>query len=168
MRWLAGKLLMQLCGLVRSPVRASRCTAAEVRGAMVALACRGFNRPSPLQCPMASLPLFCCQQLISGVDWCHSMAKRKGIPGAGRPPSGLRGESIYKAYPTVTIRVPPEMRNDMTLMVKTLNRPLWRILVEAYKAYLGDSPALDREKQLDVKYARKLAAAKAKLKGGAQ
>lgn len=95
--------------------------------------------------------------------------KRQGgrRPGSGRPPSGLKGEAISEVYPTVTIRVPPDVRADMTLVVERLNRPLWRLLVEAYRAYLGDAPVLDREKQLEVKWARKLAAEKAKLRATA-
>lgn len=76
----------------------------------------------------------------------------------GRPPAGLKGEKISEAYQTVTFRVPQELRAGMKFAAGVLNRPLWRLLIDAYQAYVGDGEPLSAKKLEELRFKRKMKA----------
>ena len=65
----------------------------------------------------------------------------------GRPPAGVRQGERVRAYPTLTLRMPPGARSYMEAVRQTLERPLWRIVDAAIRRYVE---GLDKEWQRNV------------------
>jgi hypothetical protein len=67
----------------------------------------------------------------------------------GRPTTGLRpGErsSQYKLFP---VRLPDDTIAAIDAIVRVVDHPAWRVIVDAVAAYLGDTDTLsDRDRRL--------------------
>ncbi len=74
----------------------------------------------------------------------------------GRPAAGLRGERVsdYKPY---NLRLPTDGRTELDATANALNRPAWRVVVDALRCYRGDGPCLNDDERHAVRAVLKLA-----------
>jgi hypothetical protein len=60
----------------------------------------------------------------------------------GQPPTGIRPGEKLSEYPRVTMRLPSDVRAELDATAYVLGVPLWRVLLDAIKAYAGSGPGL--------------------------
>jgi hypothetical protein len=60
----------------------------------------------------------------------------------GRPPTGIRPGERLIDYKRITIRVPPATADRLVALAERLERPQWRIAVEAIDAYASGLPPI--------------------------
>lgn len=85
------------------------------------------------------------------------MAKKKTRPpGQGRPPTGEGGARISKDYHSVRLRVPPDMRVALNIASGVLSRPQWKVMVDAFFAYIGDGEPLAADQRKVIQEARRV------------
>lgn len=70
------------------------------------------------------------------------MQKKGKARGPGRPPTGLRPGEKATDYRQMTIRLPDETLAALDAIGRVVKRPMWRVMVDAVAAYLGDGEAL--------------------------
>jgi predicted DNA-binding protein len=58
---------------------------------------------------------------------------------AGRPPAGINGDRVAD-YPQLSVRVPPHVREMLIAVAELLDRPHWRIMMEALTHYVHSLP----------------------------
>ncbi len=66
-------------------------------------------------------------------------AKKKGDARIGRPPTGPDGGRV-RDLAIFSLRLPPNLKADLESAASVLERPKWRIVVEALEQYLADLP----------------------------
>lgn len=88
---------------------------------------------------------------------CVSAAKRVRSK-MGHPPTGLRPGEKLSDYQRMTIRLPPEVRAELDAAGYVLGRPQWRVLVDAIRAYVGNSPGLTEAERRRVRGALRVGA----------
>ena len=71
----------------------------------------------------------------------------------GQPPTGIRPGEKLSDYPRVTMRLPADVRAELDAASYVLGRPLWRVLLDAIKAYAGSGPGLSDEEQQAIRKA---------------
>jgi hypothetical protein len=71
----------------------------------------------------------------------------------GQPPTGIRPGEKLSDYPRVTMRLPADVRAELDAASFVLGRPLWRVLLEAIKAYVGSGPGLSDADQQAIRKA---------------
>jgi predicted DNA-binding protein len=64
----------------------------------------------------------------------------------GRPTTGLQGEKASE-YRRFTLRLPDHTSERLSAISRTVNRPAWRVIVDAIAAYLGEGPELTVEQR---------------------
>jgi predicted transcriptional regulator len=60
----------------------------------------------------------------------------------GRPLTGLRPGEKASEYKQLTVRLPDETLSALNAIGRVVSRPMWRVMVDAVAAYLGDGEAL--------------------------
>ena len=73
--------------------------------------------------------------------------------GRGRPTAGMRPGERSSHYKQLTMRVPDETRAELQAIAEVLERPMWRAVVHAVRAYIGSGPGLtaDQRRQAQAK-----------------
>ena len=80
--------------------------------------------------------------------------KRRGGP--GRPPTGLRTGEKVSEYKRLTVRLPDDVRAELDAAAGALQRPQWRVIIDAIQAYVGSGPALTDDERRAVRVVLKL------------
>jgi hypothetical protein len=62
----------------------------------------------------------------------------------GRPPAGARAGEKVKDYPQLSVRVPPDVKRTIEVLVQVTARPQWRVIAGAVAGYVRDLPPADR------------------------
>jgi hypothetical protein len=81
------------------------------------------------------------------------MPKKRPV---GRQPAGLRSGERVSDYRRFALRLPEDIRAELDAAAGALQRPAWRVLVDALKAYLGTGPTLTEEERRAVRVVLKL------------
>ncbi len=84
------------------------------------------------------------------------MDTRKRRGGPGRPPTGVRPGEKVSLYERMTIRLPADVRAELSAAAGALGVPEWRALVDAIRAYVGSGPALSEEQKRVIRAVLKL------------
>lgn len=80
--------------------------------------------------------------------FCYPDTVTKSAP-PGRPRAGLRPGEKVSDYKRLTVRLPDDVRAELDAASGALNRPQWRVLIDAIKAYTGSGPTLtDAERRV--------------------
>ena len=58
----------------------------------------------------------------------------------GRPPTGVRPGERLTDYKQITVRLPPDTVAQLKTLVRTLERPQWRVMTEAIAAFAAARP----------------------------
>ncbi len=69
----------------------------------------------------------------------------------GHPPTGVRPGEKLSDYPRMTIRLPPDVRAELDAAGYVLDRPQWRVLVDAIQAYVGTGAGLNADERRRVR-----------------
>jgi hypothetical protein len=69
------------------------------------------------------------------------MARKRGR--VGRPPVGAHGEKVSE-YPQVMIRLPGRTKAVLDALSGVTGTPIWRLIDQAVKAYVGQLPVSER------------------------
>jgi hypothetical protein len=77
------------------------------------------------------------------------MARPKNLKG-GRPPSG-RSDRISKDYKQFTMYMPPADHKKLAAASAALRRPRWRVLLDAFLAYLGEGRTMTDDERSDYR-----------------
>ncbi len=88
------------------------------------------------------------------------MCDNAGMPTKGKPrgmvgrrPTGLRPGEKSSTYKRLTVRLPGDTQAALSAVSRVVSRPVWRIMVDAVAAYVGDGPPLS---ETDRRLARAL------------
>jgi len=83
---------------------------------------------------------------------------RTRAPGAGRPPSGPKGERV-STYPRLAVRVPPETAARLRAWADVSGVPAWKLVAESLDAAVSRLTGADAAdlKRLAARYARRYA-----------
>ncbi len=75
---------------------------------------------------------------------CHDDVMAKGKPRglAGRPATGVRAGEKASAYRRLTLRLPDDTLAALDAIGRVVDRPAWRVVVDALAAYQGDIAVL--------------------------
>lgn len=67
----------------------------------------------------------------------------------GRPPTGVKPGELVSSYHQLTIRIPESTERLLAAMSGALQRPRWRLVIDALNAYAGDGkPLSDDERRM--------------------
>lgn len=72
-------------------------------------------------------------------------SKRRGGP--GRPATGIRPGERVRDYQRLAVRVPDDVRAELSAAAGVLNLAEWRVVVDAIRAYVGSGPGLTEEQK---------------------
>lgn len=83
---------------------------------------------------------------------------KKGKPRgtAGRKPTGIRPGEKISDYRRLAVRLPEDVRAELEAAAGALRLPVWRVIIDAVKAYVGSGPALTEEERRAVRIVQKL------------
>ena len=84
------------------------------------------------------------------------MAKTGRPRVVGRPTTGLRDGERASDYRRFAVRLPDDVRAELDAAAGALQRPGWRVVVDAIKAYVGSGPALTEDERRAVRVVLKL------------
>ena len=78
----------------------------------------------------------------------------KALP--GRPTAGMRPGERSSDYKPLMLRLPDDTRAELQAIAEVLERPMWRAVVHAVRAYIGSGPGLtaDQRRQAQAKVGR--------------
>lgn len=74
----------------------------------------------------------------------------------GRPAAGLRPGENVRDYQRFTLRLPSDVRAELSAAAGALNLAEWRVVVDAVRAYVGSGPGLTDEQRKVVRAVLKL------------
>jgi predicted transcriptional regulator len=99
----------------------------------------------------------CLSDIFLGVRL-YSMTtrqRRKQRP-VGRPTTGMQPGERSSDYKLLTLRLPDDTRAELQAITEVLERPIWRVVVHAVRAYIGSGPGLtaDQKREAQAKVGR--------------
>lgn len=88
--------------------------------------------------------------------------KRPAKRPVGRPSAGIRPGENVRDYERFTLRLPGDVRAELTAAAGVLGVPAWRVVVDAIRAYVGNGSPLTDEQRRVIRSVVKLHAADTK------
>jgi hypothetical protein len=76
---------------------------------------------------------------------------------AGRPATGLRPGEKASEYQRLTMRLPDDSIRLLKATARAVDAPAWRVMVDALRAYVGDTDVLTDEQRRAVRTLLRLA-----------
>jgi hypothetical protein len=64
----------------------------------------------------------------------------------GRPPAGARVGEKVTDYPQLSIRVPPDVKRRLQVIVQVTSRPQWHVIADAIESYQRELPSSERRR----------------------
>lgn len=84
------------------------------------------------------------------------VSKAREPRGVGRPPAGVRPGERVKDYQRLSVRLPDDVRAELKAAAAALQRPEWRVLADALRAYTGSGSTLTEDQRRVVRAVLKL------------
>ena len=84
------------------------------------------------------------------------VSKTRPPRAVGRPPAGINPGERVREYERLTVRLPHDVRAELKAVAGALQKPEWRILVDAILAYTGSGQALTEDQRRVVRAVLKL------------
>ncbi len=83
-----------------------------------------------------------------------SKGKPRGT--TGRRPTGIREGEKVKDYRRIAVRLPEDVRAEVEAAAGALRKPVWRVIVDAIRAYVGNGPVLSDDERRAVRVVLRL------------
>lgn len=84
------------------------------------------------------------------------MMKKPETRPVGRPGTGLRPGENVSNYERFTLRLPRDVKAELSAAAGVLGVPAWRVVVDAIRAYVGTGTPLTEEQKRVVRAVRRV------------